>query len=141
MMSKMSRYYLCTDCGEVYDSSSFGENTLYLICPKSNCYGTLIEIDELLIPTIKLLNNKGYTTRYCCSVHYASQHPNSYIMFEDWVDIPSVPKGFKKEDDGTYITIRSNLPSREPTYDDFKSICDNAKTLLDWAISLPELDY
>ena len=114
----MGSKYLCLECGEIYDSDRLNNNKLfeYIQCPKTNCVGTLIEVDELLLPTIKILNEKGYSTKFCCSGHYESQHPNGYIAFEDWVELP-------------YTT---------PTLEDFKIICDNAKTLLDWAISLPD---
>lgn len=135
--------YLCLDCGEVYDplALNLNETYEYIKCPKTNCCGYLIEVDELMIPTIQILNKKGYATRFCCSGHYTGQHPNAYIMFEDWVDIPSVPEGFNKEDnENDCITIRSTLPFNQPSLEDFKSICDNAKILLDWAISLPDYE-
>ena len=140
----MGSKYLCLDCGEVYNSSSLHINELFseVSCPKTNCDGTLIEIDELMIPIIQILNQKGYITKYCCSGHYDYIHPNSYIMFEDWVELPYIPDGFIKEEkeEGENIIIRSTLPLRTPTLEDFKSICDNAKTLLDWAISLPDYE-
>ena len=89
---------------------------------------------------IKILNDKGYTTKFCCSGHYDSQHPNGYISFEYWVELPSVPKGFMLDEDGDGITIRTILPYETPTIEDFKTICDNAKILLDWAISLPDFE-
>lgn len=137
---RLGSKYLCLDCGEVYDSSRLHINELfeYVYCPKTNCDGTLIEVDELMIPIIQILNDKGYITKYCCSGHYDGHHPNAYIMFEDWVELPSIPKGFKKDDDCSgHVVIRSTLPPRTPLLDDFKSICNNAKILLDWAVALP----
>lgn len=139
----MGNKYLCLNCGEVYDSSwlNINESFEYIHCPKTNCIGTLIEVDELLIPTIQILNDKGYTTKFCCSGHYTDQHPNGYIMFEDGVELPYIPEGFIKDNDYNNTTIRSTLSSTKPTFEDFKVICDNAKTLLDWAISLPYCEY
>ena len=138
----MGSRYLCLHCGDVYDSSCLNVNDSlgYIHCPKTSCIGTLIEVDELLVPTIKILNDKGYTTKFCCSGHYDSQHPNGYISFEYWVELPSVPKGFMLDEDGDGITIRTILPYETPTIEDFKTICDNAKILLDWAISLPDFE-
>lgn len=134
--------YLCLDCGEVYESNLLNINDLFedIFCPKTNCCGTLIEIDELLLPTIKLLNNKGYTTKYCCSGHYSGQHPQSYIMFDKGIDVPYLPKGFKKETFNNYISIVSITELKKPTYKDFYQICDNAKILLKWAIGLPDYE-
>ena len=138
----MGSKYLCLECGEIYDSDWLNNNELfeYIQWPKTNCVGTLIEVDELLLPTIKILNEKGYSTKFCCSGHYESQHPNGYIAFEDWVDLPYIPDGFKADEDYDHIVIRSTLPYTTPTLEDFKTICDNAKTLLDWAISLPDYE-
>lgn len=138
----MGSKYLCLECGEVYDSNWLNINELYeyIHCPKTSCVGILVEVDELLIPTIKILNKKGYSTKFCCSGHYDSQHPNGYIAFEDWVELPSIPNGFKFDEDYDCIVIRSTLSYTTPTLEDFKAICDNAKTLLDWAMSLPEYE-
>ena len=135
----MCSKYLCLDCGEVYNSSNLNINELLeeVWCPKSNCCGTLVEIDELLIPTIKLLNDKGYYTQFCCSGHYTGQHSRTYITFDEGIDVPYVPNGFKKETYNNHVLIESNTPLRKPTFKDFYRICDNAKTLLKWANSLP----
>lgn len=138
----MGSKYLCLDCGDVYDSSRININELfeYVYCPKTNCDGMLIEVDELLIPTIKVLNQKGYITKYCCSGHYDGQHSNSYIMFDDGITLPSLPKGFTMEEHDGRTVIRSARPFRQPTFGDFYKICDDAKTLLKWADKLPYLD-
>ena len=138
----MGSKYLCLDCGEVYDSRYLNTNELFedIWCPKTTCCSTLIEIDELLIPTIKLLNDKGYMTKFCCSGHYTGQHPRSYITFYEGIDVPSVPNGFEKNMFNGCVIIESSTPLRRPTYKDFYKICDNAKTLLKWANSLPYLE-
>ena len=135
----MSNKYLCLDCGEVYNSFGLNINELFdeIWCPKTNCCGTLIEVDELLIPTIKILNNKGYITKFCCSGHYTGQHPRAYITFYEGIDVPSIPNGFKKEMFNNCVCIETTLPFRKPTIGDFYKICDNAKTLLKWADNLP----
>ena len=134
--------YMCLDCYEIYDKDKIYKNDFYdyIGCPKTNCVGELIEIDELMIPTIKILNQKGYYTKFCCSGHYYDQHPNGYIMFEEDIDVPNLPKGWNKEEHGNYVVIRSSISyevGKRPTIKDFKKICDNAKTLVDWAIKLP----
>ncbi len=135
----MGSKYLCLDCGETYDSTYLKindyDNSAY--CPKTSCTGELIEVDELILPTIKILNMKGYLTKYCCSGHWSDQHPQGYIMFQDGIDIPYLPNGFSKELNGDNVTIRSNMPLRKPTISDFKRICDRAKVLVNWANKLP----
>lgn len=135
--------YMCMNCYEVYDKDKIKADYCYdnIWCPKSNCVGNLIEIDELMIPTIKILNQKGYFTRFCCSGHYYDQHPNGYIMFEEGIEIPNIPKDWNKEMHNDCVIIRSTIPDgsgKRPTIKDFKKICDNAKILVDWANKLPD---
>ena len=134
--------YMCLDCYEIYNKEDIRTNEFcdYVGCPKTNCVGQLIEIDELMIPTIKILNQKGYYTKFCCSGHYYGQHPNGYIMFEENIDVPNLPIGWNKEEFNNCITIRNSIPNKlckRPTIKDFKKICNNAKILVDWAIKLP----
>lgn len=135
----MSKKYLCLECGEIYNSEQLNLSPFLedILCPKSSCYGYLVEIDELLIPTIKLLNDKGYTTNYCCSGHYSDNNTRCYILFAEGIDIPNIPKRFKKVKFGDCISLESLYSSKRQSYRDFYEICDNAKTLLKWAISLP----
>lgn len=135
----MSSKYLCLDCGEVYNSEQLNLSPFIedILCPKSSCHGYLIEVDELLIPTIKLLNDKGYTTNYCCSGHYNNHNPRCYILFAEGIDIPNVPKRFKKVKFGNCISLESLYSSKRQSYRDFYEICDNVKSLLKWAINLP----
>ena len=134
---------MCLDCYEIYDKDKIEGDKLsyYNFCPKTSCNGQLIEIDELMIPTIKVLNEKGYCTKFCCSGHYYGQTPNGYIMFEEGIDIPNLPKGWDKEECNGCVTIRSTMldgAGIRPTIKDFKKICDNAKILIDWANKLPD---
>ena len=64
----MGSKYLCLECGEIYDSNWLNNNELfeYIQCPKTNCIGTLIEVDELFLQTIKILNDKGHTDDFGC---------------------------------------------------------------------------
>ena len=73
--------YLCLECGEIYDSDWLFKRirSEYIQCPKTNCVGTLFEVDELLLPTIKILNEKGYSTKFCCSGH--AKDPRLYEMY------------------------------------------------------------
>ena len=132
--------YMCLKCFEVYDKEKVIADQNFNICPKSNCVGQLIEVDELMLPTIKILNQKGYYTKYCCSGHYYHQIVDGYIMFSNGINIPFIPNGFHKEIYNDNVVIRNDIiskPGKRPGINDFKKICDNAKTLVDWAIKLP----
>ena len=55
---------LCLKCGEIYDKSlkplNDGE---YNFCPKSSCIGEIVEVDEMILPVIRILNLKcGFVT-------------------------------------------------------------------------------
>lgn len=138
----MCKKYLCMECGEIYDSENINKKMFLedVPCPKSSCYGYLVEIDELLLPTIKILNEKGYFTKFCCSGHYSSQNPRCYIMFDEGICLPYIPNGFKENVISNCVCIESGTLSDVFYYDDFLKICDNAKLLLEWAIKLPDYE-
>lgn len=139
---------LCMDCGCVYNSANLnidikeGRNNPYgdMVCPRTDCGGELIEVDELLIPAVWMLNQKGYMTESCCSGHYTSRDCRTYIKFENGIDIPSVPDGFTKDNRGGHVVIESFISSGKPDLKDFYRICDNAKALAHWAESLHDID-
>lgn len=71
--------YMCMACGEIY------RNELPY-CPKRSCTcGEVVEIDELMVPIIRLLNEKGFATRYCCSGHSYEQGSSPYIAFDSFL--------------------------------------------------------
>lgn len=71
-------FYMCNSCYHVVKYSSKHKN-----CKK--CGNLLFEIDEIMIPVIRILNKKGYKTEYCCSSHAygSSNSQNMYIKFSD----------------------------------------------------------
>ena len=81
---------LCLECYKVYNQKTIKNN----MCKVKDCYGDVVEVDELFVPVIAELNRKGYRTRYCCSSHYTNDSIQSYIMFEDFIEFPSLPKGY-----------------------------------------------
>lgn len=66
--------YMCMGCYEVYDRD-LG------YCPKPACYCDVAEIDELILPAVKILNEKGFATTNCCSGHIYDNGCNIYISF------------------------------------------------------------
>lgn len=64
-------YFVCNKCLERID------------LVKCNCKNRkVVDIDRLIYPTIKLLNEKGYITDYCCSGHANCKLDNPYILFK-----------------------------------------------------------
>jgi len=120
-------------------------------------------IDELIAPAIQVLNQKGYTTKYCCSGHplkdwlmrtskteegyEKSMAPiRSYIAFADGITLPSLPPGFT----GMQITYKADFglviekyfivddTSDNPYFALAQTILDTMKQLYVWALELPE---
>lgn len=143
---------LCLNCFKVYNQKTIKNN----MCKVKNCFGNVVEIDELFIPVIIELNKKGYKTKYCCSGHYTKNSPDSYISFEDYVVLPSLPKGYGYDQDiyphvdwdkwgiSKRTTIRRLFRiviDKNKGFNELsKDIFNNAITVLKWAEGLPELN-
>ena len=124
-----------------------------------------VEIDELIAPVIQVLNQKGYTTKFCCSGHplddclfrdsgadkgyYETGIPlESYIAFEEGITLPSMPPDFNAEQN-TYCSI-SRLTIRKIYYIDnafdnqfyekSRKILETMKQLYQWALDLPDFE-
>jgi hypothetical protein len=124
-------------------------------CPSVNCGDiNVVEIDDMLMPIIKILNYKGYITRYCCSGHYYEKDTNTYISF-DIETVPSIiPKGFVLEDEEYYkqnnwklenlenhICIRKWYKSCRNKNYVAKEILKTMQDLMEWAEDLPYYTY
>ncbi len=70
--------YMCMGCYEVYDRE-LG------YCPKVNCHCDVVEIDELMLPAIKILNQKGYITEYCCAGHVYDDGCTTYVLLHSLI--------------------------------------------------------
>ena len=141
---------VCLMCWEIYENDAltreFGE---LLSCPKKSCDGQdVVDLDECWIPAIRELNEKGYSTRYCCSGHLWNFNPNSenngrtYIYFDDLVerkDLTNLPPGFVMDaDNGRGVTIRKEYNVSDPV-ELHIAILKTAIELTTWAQGLPEL--
>lgn len=87
--------YMCMGCGEVYSWDME-------VCPKASCEGDVVWIDELMIPIIKLLREKGYITEYCCSGHVYGNGCGAYVCLDDFMT--------EVLEDGEINQIKNNLP-------------------------------
>ena len=123
--------------------------------------GALFECDELLAPTISILNKLGFTTEFCCSGHaYTYKEKGKltpcwsnsicYICFtKDLEEMEKkgfiIPKGYKtiKSDDYFDVVEDGEAPWKLQISKEFDTkesmflqILDNAKTLYTWACSM-----
>ena len=114
--------------------------------------GELVEIDELILPTIQLLNGKGYITQCCCSGHIYEDVIDTYISFNyDELSL-TLPIGFVLEDDKYYavnykpfkkpqgsICIRKERKENLSQLEKYKEVFEANIELLKWAKKLPNL--
>ena len=131
---------MCEKCYEV-DTRKYKPKRL---C--KHCGGLLVQIDEMMLPTISLLNKKGYRTVFCCSGHAYDLLNNpymffeTYICFENYVSLPNIPDGFHRNGDfyGGRFSIGKNI------FDDWSDtyrqaeLLKNNLILLEWALALPQ---
>jgi len=149
----MSKIYLCLNCFKY-------NQVTYLVSDKSNIQCTncgehkIIEIDDLLAPIVKILNQKGYTTLYCCSGHLCKDGCNTYITFPSNIELPLIPENFILEDkefytiqgwdkfyDNTKYSIRRwYMDVRQNDELLYKEIINVHLQLLEWAKILPNLN-
>jgi len=128
---------MCENCYEV-DTRKYKHGR---ICKR--CGGLLVQIDEMLLDTISLLNKKGYKTKFCCSGHVYNHPlicPQTYICFECYVKLPSVPEEFQCT--GEYMNdrfcVRKDIDDLQPSYKIHEDILKNNLKLLEWATELPQ---
>lgn len=97
--------YMCMGCYEVYDRD-LG------YCPKPACYCDVVEIDELMVPAIKMLNEKGFATTNCCSGHIYDNGCNIYISFHkfltEYYAIDEIKEMFKDLPESWDLEFNSN---------------------------------
>jgi hypothetical protein len=109
--------FVCKSCFEVYDSYRIivkvDKFLIESICPKHDCQGELVEIDDYLIDPIISLWKSGIATFSCCSGHNHnySHNRNGYVEYgifpnEDLVklnDITNISKDIIKKYEYIYL--------------------------------------
>lgn len=147
--------YICLSCyNEFYkDGLNLSQSDGYNYkCPLTSCGDlNVVEIDDMILPIIKILNEKGYITEYCCSGHSYEDNTNTYIAF-NIETIPKVlPKGFilegeqyYKDNNWTFLGDINNMICMRKWYKDIpKSKLHNAilqthLDLMEWVEGLEE---
>jgi len=128
-------YFLCPDCGNVFDSKSIKveEHSYTQPCVISSCYGEMFECDEEMLIPIMMLNDKGYYTNYCCSGHTFGSC-GGYIKFNEYCTLPdSVPKGWHKDDGNC---IRYSFKKNSTAIETMKTIHRRIESLTKWCEEL-----
>ena len=95
----------------------------------------LIMIDRNIQEHIRMLNNKGYVTNFCCEGHHHGDC--AYISFTLNHDFGgTLPKGFvKKKNSHGGCSIYGTYKSKKKTFQEEKD--ELLKNLLEWCESLP----
>ncbi|MED1125399.1 hypothetical protein [Bacillus atrophaeus] len=144
---------VCMSCYESYGNEITNltaineDDGMRFLCPKRGCRGDVVEIDDILVPTIILLNQKGYYTESCCSGHLEDLTRTSYIIFNEVVEkLPSVPRGFRlsamlAEEGQKRLTIAKHITVSPDSVIVFQDILNTALQMYAWAISLPYVDF
>jgi hypothetical protein len=126
---------MCNDCFEI-DKRKYKYGRW---C--KHCGGELVQIDELWLPIVSLLNQKGYYTSFCCSGHASDDFSSPYISFIGSCELPNLPKGFELEkyDDSPYFQfcIRHPYIENKSEFDAHIEILNATVNLLDWVRNLP----
>lgn len=153
-------YKICLCCYEIFYPNQVKSMAM---CPRLECGGTvLIEIDDLMMPTIIELNRKAYYTQFCCSSHlpelmvksihkeieerkfvYVDFHPDLSDEISKLVEYPFefVPTELANPEMKNFCTVKITPP--EDLYsldimDRLDFIVESNKLFYQWAKSLPK---
>lgn len=140
--------YVCLNCWEVYWSEQHR-------CPKRSCGDSpVVEIDELMLPIIRILNEKRYWTRNCCSGHTYDECCNPYIQFDELLReeiledsevreiFKDLPSGWELEiDNESYVFCLRNHIKKKDVVSMYEEIVNANLTLLKYVDKLPLWDY
>lgn len=111
----------------------------YSICPMAGCYNVnVVEVDENILEVIRILNGKGYTTKYCCGGHDYDRMIKTYIMFEQPLTGVEIPEGFIYQEDDNVIRCTNHLERFTDIVALRKEINRVNTILLDWVVNLPD---
>ena len=123
---KMYEMYVCPRCFNQVNKCTCKEYPPW----------SLVMIDKKIQPHIRLLNQKGYATTYCCEGH--EREEAIYISFQLPLDMmfEEIPEGFKTH---AGKSIQKKIPRDCEDVEQFKD--DVLSKLYEWIENLPEWRY
>lgn len=142
--------YICLNCGNEYDVSYLKSEKNYFVCPNKNCRSKLYEVDNMLIPIILFLFNKGFDIK---DSHTNCLNDNGIVKVEMSLVLSRYVKGLFLSKEITenlfefidkYAEIvyndsdiiirfyKDNLSLKEAFY----QMSNNSSILLDWCINI-----
>ena len=128
-----SGIYMCPICYKIYDHKFIRFDEEYgRRCPDIECSSMdtqLFEIDDMMVKPIRILNQKNYFTKYCCSGHLYDEYFSAYITFDKGMSPEGAPKGWERDGEDT---IRYTKGTKKVT--SLNYIID----LIKWCEELPE---
>ena len=136
--------HVCMECYEIYENKLLSDKYVELFCPKKECQGEVVELDENIAPTIIELNVKGYHTKFCCGGHWYGSCFSPYIYFHDDCMPDDLPEDFVKCEHSSDTTIRYRLSEhfgRNEKIDKFDESLKVARILRDWVKKLPVVEW
>jgi len=135
--------YLCLECYETYQ--------MHLpYCPKTSCHGEIIEVDDLMLPVIMLLNQRGYYTEFCCSGHVYEGSCYPYVAFSSFFNqllnekefnelFKELPEPWHIENGTQNMRILRCKIENGTMFEVQKAICEANLRLLEFVNMLPSL--
>lgn len=120
--------YICPHCYRELNDCRCSEYPYYLV-----------QIDKLMVPIIRTLNNKGYITTACCSGHADIHHGLTiYVEFEKEHNFgTNMPKGSVYAKTGRTVSYPFDPDIEKEEFIVFQKECIEKFTA--WAENLPKL--
>jgi hypothetical protein len=132
---------ICPNCNAIMQRGLY---VMRGMCPECGCNEEPVIIDDLIAPTIVVLNSKGYETVACCSGHIGSS--SGYIAFKNKDMLESLNNFYGRDyrfynlsEDfiGDSTVVRWDIPNyRNSVIDSIDAILSVNKLLYRWACSL-----
>jgi hypothetical protein len=134
---------VCKACWDVFNYT-MGDAAIMDHCPKPKCMNNeLDDIDEAILPTMMVLQKKGYFADNSSSCHFydfgTALTPTCFIVFDEQVrliDLPKPPEGFKYEAFGDDRVCMRKIYKAESQFDLHEEILSTSIDLLRWARSI-----
>lgn len=143
---------VCMECLDAFKDNAITTSYktsmegLYQDCPKRTCGGRIYTIDDSILPTIILLNSKGYTTYSSCGGHYLEEDTEIYIEFDESIkQLPGKPPLFRtrvrRTESGSRLVLYYK-PFVDDPFEEFPELLAAAEELYEWALDIePPFDF